>query len=72
MDFGAAVKLDSLGQLRGAVRCTVTPQGLAVAKGKNPPLLVPIGTPARHEGGSRLIIESAGRVLTLAVSKFGS
>lgn len=72
MEFGAAVKLDSMGQLRGAVRCTVTPQGLSVAKGKAPPLLVPVGTPARHEGGSRMVIKAGGRVLTLSVSKFGS
>jgi hypothetical protein len=73
MEFGAAVKSDSAGQLRGGVRCKLTPGGLSVQKGKSGmPVMIPRGAPARYDGGSRFSVDAGGRMLTLAVSKFGS
>lgn len=72
MEFNATVKGDSLGQLRGGVKCAVTSGGLTVTKGKNPPLLIPIGTSAAAEGRSVLRVMLPDRQLSLAVQKFGA
>jgi hypothetical protein len=74
MEFGAAVKSDSAGQLRGAVKCVLTPGGMSIGKGKSGvPLMIAQGTPARYDGGNRFSIDAGGgRTLALAVNKFGS
>ncbi|MBM4042017.1 MAG: hypothetical protein FJ290_26275 [Planctomycetes bacterium] len=72
MGLNVVVKSVPQGDIKGQYECIVAPEGLTLRRKKRPDLFVPRGAIGEYLGGNRLKAQEPGRVLEIAVSKFGS
>jgi hypothetical protein len=72
MQFNAAVKSDSAGQLKGSYQCTVEPGGLHLARKKQTQLVIPRRTYAARTGSNQVAVQMGGRSIVLAINRFAT
>lgn len=72
LNFGAAVKTNPRGTLRGNFQCTVTPYGVHFKQGKKLEFLIPVGTPTEYVNANRLRIHLPDYQIEMMVTRFGS
>jgi hypothetical protein len=70
--FGANVKTTPAGVVKGNYKCTVMPQGIHFQQGKNPPFMIPVGTPAWHVKENKLALKLPDYQMELTITCWGS
>ncbi|HWG47062.1 MAG TPA: hypothetical protein VN688_30135 [Gemmataceae bacterium] len=68
--FTAIVRNDPEKLLKGRHQGSLSPEGVRLQQGKKRTALIPLGTPAKYLGGSRLAIELDGRTVQLQIAKW--